>query len=719
MNVVGWLAAVILSCVLLDVSLLRCVRVVSAFVHPSPLSSGPWRSLTTEELSGFSEPMAITSPVELAGSMLFQGTPVAGNLFLVDEATIAADGYRLTDLPLRLPHSADDPTACGPLTRNVTDEGETIGGSLLLIERGGGCTFTEKVLHAAALALDPHQPPIVGIVLFGCDGTDPRVTQCNVADDGLIGLSAFGAYSLPSIYLAASDGQQLKRYLRRRRETFLNVTAHGGPPAACLSDPTLRTSASAALAGGCVLPPVLGSVLGTGPLVDPHELVALRQLAAALVFDPTYVESVTWLRAWSSLLNSDSDPCVDRIVGLWCAGGHVTAIDLTDDGVSGTLPAGALRPLTQLRFLILVFLSLDGPIPSDICALDQLRVLAVEGNAFTSLPECIGGGAADGQVWPGAQSLQSLLASKNQLTNLPLSLAALNATMLILVVSENRISGDLWPLLALRRLVVLEAYSNPDLVLDFDAHPHDPFFRGWTQVTSILLSQCGLSGTLPVSAFDGCVDLTAVDLSSSARALGGPLPTFAQCSALESISLDGNAFTGGMPATWPTDLAASLVYLSLESNQLGGGVDASASWSLLGRLAKLEVLRFGHNQLTGVDPTDVGQSLWLLTGTSLTELHLNHNNLSGPWLTNQLIASTVRVLNVAGNRIENLPDTLWAVALVDIDFSDNALTGTIPSAPTLVSQRGQGQARVNRAIAHATSALVWCWSPTRRCSARC
>ncbi|GJN02675.1 hypothetical protein PR202_ga20052 [Eleusine coracana subsp. coracana] len=111
------------------------------------------------------------------------------------------------------------------------------------------------------------------------------------------------------------------------------------------------------------------------------ELVALLllQLVAALAADDLASDAAA-LQAFlapfgSSVVhwNASQHPC--SWTGVVCTGGRVTGLHLPGDGLRGALPAGALGGLTKLEVLSLRFNALSGPIPPDLAACVELKVI--------------------------------------------------------------------------------------------------------------------------------------------------------------------------------------------------------------------------------------------------------------------------------------------------------------------------------------------------------
>lgn len=660
---------------------MRCIigtiAMMSAVSASASVTDGSWHVPFAFDTATHLSQLNVSVPTELAGMPFYSHTAVAGPMFLAERE----NDYRL---PVRIviPNSLDDATACLPLTHPITDEGDSFQDAFALIERGGGCSFTQKVLNVAAL-MSNSNVTVRAVILFGCNGTD--TSGCTV-NANFIAPFAFAAFPVPVIYMVTVDGERIKSYMLQRRASFLTP-----PPANCTG--VAFTSIAAAEAAGCPPPALQGSVRGTGPLVDVTELVALQVLAESLYFNPLIVD-IPWLRPWADLLvHPEFDPCVYRLLGLWCEAGHVVAIDLDEDGVNGTLPVGSLAPFTQLQYLILWANDISGPLPVDLCSLTQLLTIEIDGNAFTSIPSCIGGGEfleqrPNGVVatvqYPGAQSLRLFAASNNALTNLPASFSRLNATLLVLSLFNNALDCD-FPvsLFELHQLQQLQLYGNPNLRLDFDATPVPAGgFGRMPQLSSLLLRGCGFRGTMPTDLFDGCAALQALELSAQVGGkLSGSLPTLVGCTSLVSLSIESNAFSGGIPESWTTSLPA-LTTLSLLDNQIGGA--ESASMVKLRNLVSLTSLTLAQNNISN-SLFDVGQSVWVMLGPKVSELFISHNRLAGEWGPSNWLPPSLNLLDISYNGVTNLPADLWQSRLTVSDWSFNALSGPMPFDSPMLS----------------------------------
>jgi hypothetical protein len=100
------------------------------------------------------------------------------------------------------------------------------------------------------------------------------------------------------------------------------------------------------------------------PISECEALVALYKATAG----PEWLTSTNWL-----MVSDTVSPC--DWYGVSCANGQVTALDLTGNRLTGSLPA-ALGALSGLTSLMLDSNRLTGPVPPALCALAETRTSA-------------------------------------------------------------------------------------------------------------------------------------------------------------------------------------------------------------------------------------------------------------------------------------------------------------------------------------------------------
>ena len=295
----------------------------------------------------------------------------------------------------------------------------------------------------------------------------------------------------------------------------------------------------------------------------------------ALVEFYTRTNGANWLNKTNWLSEQQTQLC-GVWHGIYCDNGHVTTLHLSQNRLTGALPA-KLRDLTQLQRLWLDQNQLSGTIPVEIGTIASLQEITLWGNQLTGeIPSVLG----------DLSNLTWLDLSRNQLSGtIPVALARLN-NLRTLGAQENQLSGTL------------------------------PTQLGtMTKLENLWLSNNQLSGSIPVE-LGNLAQLK--DLGLSSNQLTGIIPTsLGNLQQLTRLWLGGNQLNG----TIPTQLGqlANLQDLLLSSNQLTGNIPPS-----LGNLRNLsESLGLNNNQLSGAIPAELGNL------TNLKRLSLRDNQLSG------------------------------------------------------------------------------------------
>ena len=257
----------------------------------------------------------------------------------------------------------------------------------------------------------------------------------------------------------------------------------------------------------------------------------------------------------------------DEPLGSWYgvttnAGGRVTRLDLTNNQLSGALPA-ELGRLTELKWLLLSYNELSGAMPAELGRLGKLVTLRITRSQLSGeIP------AELGQI----SSLEGLYLNFNDLSGgIPAELGRL-ATLREMDLSWNGLSGAVPAALG-----QLSSLSK----LDF--------------------SDNDLSGDIPV-ALAQLSGLEELDLSDND--LDGKVPTeLARLTNLEELHLSDNALDGGIPPELGRLSRLRLLYLF--GNDLSGTIPAE-----LARLSRLRYLYLARNALSGCVPAALEDVEW-------------------------------------------------------------------------------------------------------------
>ena len=337
--------------------------------------------------------------------------------------------------------------------------------------------------------------------------------------------------------------------------------------------------------------------------------------------------------------------------------GRVAAINLAENGLSGTLPE-SLGELGSLRRLDIAGNELEGRLPRSLTnlALENLRYTGTQlctpqdhgfrqwlgriaehegsGISCPPLPRDVLASlyeATSGSQWAN---------DRNWLTDEPLQhwygvTIDREGEVVRLSLQFNGLRGsiprDIGHLSSLR---VLSLQGNWGL-----AGPLPEEFFDLASLETLNLTGVGLGGPLPAGIgrlksltelevvgaglggplppeIGNLSDLKVLDLSAN-DLIGQIPPELGNLEKLEKLEMWYNDFSGGIPAEIGN--LTELTLLDIETSGLTGRIPAT-----LGNLAKLETLWLSDNELSGPIPPTLGNMI------SLTRVFLHGNNLDGP-----------------------------------------------------------------------------------------
>uniref|UniRef100_A0ACD5WVX9 Uncharacterized protein n=1 Tax=Avena sativa TaxID=4498 RepID=A0ACD5WVX9_AVESA len=362
--------------------------------------------------------------------------------------------------------------------------------------------------------------------------------------------------------------------------------------------------------------------------------------------------------------------------------GRVVGLDVAGTGLAGTLDALDLSSLPSLASLNLSFNSLTGgPFPSsNVSTTPQLLSITSVDLSNNNLS-----GPIPAALPTYMPNLQLLNISSNKLTGgIPPSLANLTKLQ-SLVLGKNLLSGGIPPALgSISGLRVLELHSNPlggaipvslgnllslerinvSIALLESTIPSE--LSRCTNLTVVGLAVNKLSGELPAS----WAKLTKVqEFNVSKNVLTGEiLPDyFTAWTRLAVFQADNNRFVGGIPTE--VGMASGLEFLSFATNNLSGAIPA-----IIGSLTNLRLLDLAENGFSGTIPRTLGNL------TRLETLRLYNNKLTGRLPDEFGNMTALQKLSVSTNMLEGelpaglfrLPDLIYVVAF------ENFFSGTIP-----------------------------------------
>ncbi|KAH7571173.1 hypothetical protein JRO89_XS05G0263700 [Xanthoceras sorbifolium] len=344
--------------------------------------------------------------------------------------------------------------------------------------------------------------------------------------------------------------------------------------------------------------------------------------------------------------------------------GHVTGLDLTCEGLNGTIPSNTT--LFLLPYLQVLRLSYNPRVIGAFPEFNSSNPLEVLDVSFTGLsgrlPNSIG----------NLKSMTELnLQGCNFIGSIPASLG--NLTKLTdLIISFNNFSSCIPPSLSNLRSVRTLALEDNHFVGTIPE-----IFVNLTQLSHLDLSGNQLSGPIP-SSLSGLSNLEYFDLSGNS--LNGTIPSsISELVKLDTISVSSNYLSGNLEPYMFAKLT-NLRNLDLSSNNLSGNLEPY----LFAKLTNLEQLDLSSNNFNGNLEPYVFANL-----TNLYCLDLSNNSLSSTSTTK--VTSSFEALcnlerlklshNKIHGKIPKWMGDLGKDSLISLNLSHNFLTGGIEKLP--------------------------------------
>ncbi|KAK3425677.1 hypothetical protein EUGRSUZ_F02181 [Eucalyptus grandis] len=371
----------------------------------------------------------------------------------------------------------------------------------------------------------------------------------------------------------------------------------------------------------------------------------------------------------------NNPPC--RFAGIACdVNGSVTAIDLSNQQLTGVLPLGSLCELKNLERLALGFNSLHGTPTGDLNGCVKLRYLDLGNNDFSGSVQDLSSlhelrylylnrsGFSGAFPWSSLKNMTDLIVlsvGDNSFDRTPFpeeigSLLKLNELYMSNCSIEGRISPVIGNLIELGSLELSFNYLNGEIPKEIG---------NLVNLWRLELYDNSLTGNFPV----GFRNLTKLEyLDASINYLEGDLSELRFLTNIVSLQLLQNQLSGEVPIEFGE--FQRLVNLSLYTNMLHGSLPQK-----LGSWAQFDYIDVSENFLTGTIPPDMCKQ-----GT-MRELLILQNSFSGEIPGAYANCSSLTRFRVSNNSLSGVvPAGIWGLPKVDmIDISLNQLEGPITS----------------------------------------
>ncbi|KAG1342711.1 Receptor protein kinase TMK1 [Cocos nucifera] len=398
--------------------------------------------------------------------------------------------------------------------------------------------------------------------------------------------------------------------------------------------------------------------------------------------------------------------------GVTCTEGRVTAIQVGNRSLAGTLPA-EVRNLTALLRLEVHNNQLSGPLPS-LAGLSSLQALLLHGNRFSGTPPR--------DFFSGLSSLQSAYLDDNPFDPWPIPANLKDAAALVnFSANSANVSGELPDFLAtafpsLDHLALAFNLLSGAVPASFATAPLRSLWLNNQQGNS------RLSGGIAFVA--NMTSLEEIWLNSND--FSGPLPDFSALQHLQDLQLRDNRLTGPVPASLTS--LKSLNRVTLTNNLLQGPVpvfpntvktldlkpesesfciekpgDCDPRVDILLSIAKSFGYpnRFAENW-KGNDPCGGGgwPGISCDSGGNITVINFQKMGLNGTISPDfGSITSLQKLLLSHNNLTGTIPSTLTKLpSLKELDVSGNSLWGQVPTFNKNVMLNTSGNPNIGKNV---------------------
>ena len=288
------------------------------------------------------------------------------------------------------------------------------------------------------------------------------------------------------------------------------------------------------------------------------------------------------------------DPCDFYRDGADCAFGRVTALNLRDNNLTGSITNWTgIGDLHNLTYLDMSLNAISGSLPAEIGQIQNIEIISLSFNKLDGqLPTTLGNINSNGNA-----KLEEITLHRNNITgSLPTEIGRLT-DLVMLNVGLNRMTGSIPT--QLTNLTALQVFYAHGMSLE-GTIPED--IGAMTALRYLNFSENNISGTLPPSVGNlGMLN----DLSLFENRLSGSLPLeLGNIAPLRNLRMQNNMLNGNFTEFTTLGNLRSLVTLDLYENAMVGDVPAS-----LQNLTSLQYLYVDNQHLRPVRQRYCGQRI--------------------------------------------------------------------------------------------------------------
>ncbi|XP_058780026.1 receptor-like protein 6 [Vicia villosa] len=285
--------------------------------------------------------------------------------------------------------------------------------------------------------------------------------------------------------------------------------------------------------------------------------------------------------------------------------------------------SNALSSLNDLQELSMSYCDLSGPLDSSLTKLENLSVIILDGNNFSSqVPE----------TFANFKNLTTLsLAFCGLIGTFPARIFQMGKLSFIDLSFNYNLDGS-FPEFSLNGSIQTLRVSNTSFSGEI---PHA--FGNLRHLSELDISICQFNGTLP-NSLSNLTELRYIDLSLNS--FTGLMPSFGRAKNLTHLDLSHNGLSCEIPTSSHFEELHNLVTIDLHDNSISGSVPSS-----LLALPLLEKILLSLNKFSKFD-------VYINVSSSVIKtLDLSSNSLSGPFPTAIFQLRSLSVLDLSFNKL--------------------------------------------------------------------